>query len=557
MSPARARGLWAFGGLVALAVFVLNVYPLIWLAAGSVATPRGVGIDHYRELFARLGLVSVLLDSWIYALGTTALALALGVPLAVLTARTDVPCKPIIRLGALLAFVSPPWLTAMAYVFLASPNAGTLNVWLHALLGVKPFNVHTMTGMIFVSALFLYSFVFLTVEGALGTVDAGYEEAARVAGASRWTIVRRVTLPLVTPSLTTAAVFSFIIAWGLFATPAILGMPARIYVFATQLYLLLNSFPPKLGLSAALAMVFCLSALMIGLAVWLVRRPAVAGRYAVIAGRGTRTALLPLGRARWPAAVAGGAVTALAVGLPYAMVLWMSLNTSWFGAPGLAHISLANYAYVLGEYPNTWRVVGNSLALATGGSALVLAVGFGVAYVRARTVLPARGVLAAAASYTVILPSVAFVTGVIWAWIRPPFALYGTLTLIALAQAARVLPIVVRNFEDGLGQVDRALEEAATACGAGRARVVTAVTLPLVRLVGLGTFTLAFLASVRDLNTPLFLSGGSPESLTLSVVIFTFWSESRLGESAALTVLLLLLTLAVFLPAYRLFPKTL
>jgi len=542
---------------VALAVFLLNVYPLIWLAAGSLSTPRGIGLDHYRELFARLGLVSVLLDSWIYALGTTALALGFGVPLAVLTARTDVPCKPMIRLGALLAFVSPPWLTAMAYVFLASPNAGTLNVWFHALFGVKPFNVHTMTGMIVVSALFLYSFVFLVVEGALGTVDAGYEEAARVAGASRWTVVRRVTLPLITPSLATAAVFSFIIAWGLFATPAILGMPARIYVFATQLYLLLNSFPPKLGLSAALAMVFCVSAVLIGLAVWLVRRPAVAGRYAVIAGRGTRTALLPLGRFRWPAAVAGGLVTALAVGLPYAMVLWMSLNTSWFGAPGLAHISLANYRYVLGEYQNTWRIVGNSLALAAGGSALVLAVGLGVAYLRARTRLPGRGLLGAAASYTVILPSVAFVTGVIWAWIRPPFALYGTLALIALAQAARLLPIVVRNFEDGLGQIDRALEEAATVCGAGRARVVAAVTLPLLRLVGLGTFTLAFLASLRDLNTPLFLGGGSADSLTLSVVIFTFWGESRMGESAALTVLLLVLTLAVFLPAYRLFPKAL
>lgn len=557
MRPARSRGLWAFGGLVALAVFVLNVYPLFWLAVGSVSTPGGVGLSHYRELFTRLSLLSVLMDSWTYALGTTALALAFGVPLAVLTARTDVPGRAMIRFGALLAFVSPPWLTAMTYVFLASPNAGTLNVWLDALFGVKPFNVHTMTGMIFVSALFLHSFVFLTVEGALATIDSGYEEAARVAGASRWTVVRRVTLPLITPSLAAATVFSFVIAWGLFATPAILGMPARIYVFATQLYLLLNSFPPKLGLSAALAIVFCLSALLVGLALWAVRRPRVAGRYAVISGRGTRTALLPLGGARWPAALAAWLLTALAVGLPYLMVLWMSVNTSWFGAPTLAHLSLANYAYVLTEYPNTWRVVGNSLALAAGGAALVLAVGLGVAYVRVRTVLPGRGALAMAASYTVILPSVAFVTGVIWAWIRPPFALYGTLTLIALAQAARVLPIVVRNFGDGLDQIDPALEEAATTCGAGRVRVATAVTLPLVRLVGLGTFTLAFLASLRDLNTPLFLGGGSLDSLTLSVVIFTFWSESRLGESAALTVLLLLLTLAIFLPVYRLFPKAL
>jgi iron(III) transport system permease protein len=552
-----SRGPATLGVPVALAVVLLNVYPLAWLAVGSVLTAGGFGFDHYRELYSRLALLAVLGNSWIYALGTTILALALGVPLALLVARTDVPGKTLIRLGALLAFVSPPWLGAMAYVFLASPNAGTLNVWLDALLGVKPFNVHSMTGMIFVSALFLYSFVFLTVEAALAGVDASYEEAARVAGAPRWRVLTRVTLPLVTPSVTAAAEFAFIISWGLFATPAILGMPARIHVFATQLYLLLNAFPPRLGLSAALAMVFCLSAGGLALALWPLRRRAAAGRYAVIAGRGGRPTMMELGRGRWLAGVAALGVNVLAVGIPYAMTVWMSLNTSWFGAPGLAHLSLANYVYVLAEYPNLWRVLGNSIALAAGGSALVLAVGTGVAYVRSRTLLPGRDLLAAAASYTLLLPSVAFVTGVIWAWIRPPFALYGTLALIALAQAARVLPIVVRNMEDGLGQIDRALEEAGRACGAGRVRVFFAITFPLARFVALATFTLAFLASLRDLNTPLFLGGGAPGTLTLSVVIFSFWSESRLGESAALTVLVLVLTVAVFLPIYRRFPRAL
>jgi ABC-type molybdate transport system permease subunit len=132
----------------------------------------------------------------------------------------------------------------MAYVFLASPNAGTLNVWLDALFGVKPFNVHTMTGMIFVSALFLYSFVFLAVEGALATIDSGYEEAARVAGASRWTVVRRVTLPLITPSLAAAGVLVRH-RLGLFATPAISACrPAS--TSSHPALSALNSFP-KLG----------------------------------------------------------------------------------------------------------------------------------------------------------------------------------------------------------------------------------------------------------------------------------------------------------------------
>jgi iron(III) transport system permease protein len=554
MSRSRSRGIWLLGGLVAFGVFVLNVYPLVWLAAGSVWTPDGLGLGHYRELLTRFPFGAVLLNSWIYALGTTFLSLGFGVPLAVLVARTDLPGKAGLRLGTVLAFVSPPWLTAMAYVFLASPNAGLLNLGIHALVGVKPLDVHTMGGMILVSALFLYSYVFLTVESALASVDGSYEEAARVTGASRWTILARVTLPLVTPSLVVATVFSFIFSWSPFATPAILGMPARIYVFATQLYLLLNSFPPRLGVSAALAVVFCLSAAAVGLVLWALRRPGVAGRYAVISGKGIRPAQIPLGRARWPLGVAAWTLLLLAVGLPYLVVLWMSFNTSWFGSMRLADLSLANYVYVLTEYPNTWRVVGNSLALAVGGTALVLAAGLGVAYLQARTLLPGRGLLVAAASYTVILPSVAFVTGVIWAWIRPPFALYGTLTLIALAQASRILPIVVRNLGDGLGQIDRPLEEAGTTCGARRGSVFLRITLPLLRPVAIGTATLAGLSSLRDLNTPLFLGSGATDTLTLSVAIFTFWSETRMGESAAFTILLLL-TLAVFAPVYRLLPR--
>jgi iron(III) transport system permease protein len=162
----------------------------------------------------------------------------------------------------------------------------------------------------------------------------------------------------------------------------------------------------------------------VALCLWAVRRPRVAGRYAVISGRGTRTALLPLGKARWPAALAAWLLTALAVGLPYLMVLWMSVNTSWFGAPTLAHLSLANYAYVLTEYPNTWRIVGNSLPWRPVARPSCYQSASGVAYVRyAPAARP--DALAMAASHTVILPSVAFVTGVIWAWIRPPFASTG------------------------------------------------------------------------------------------------------------------------------------
>jgi iron(III) transport system permease protein len=152
-----------------------------------------------------------------------------------------------------------------------------------------------------------------------------------------------------------------------------------------------------------------------------------------------------------------------------------------------------------------------------------------------------------------LVPSVAFLSGVIWAWVGSPLGLYGGLTLIALTQAARSLPIATRNLGDGFRQIDRALEEAATICGAGRWKIVSTINLPLLRPVILSTFAIIFLSSLRELNTPLFLGGGTPDSMTLSVLIFQFWSESRTGESAALTIILLLFTLLIFLPFSRFF----
>lgn len=548
-------GLWLLAAVTAAAVALLTIYPMVWLAIGSLTVPGGYGFGRYTELFTRFSFTSVLANSWVYALGTTVLALVLGIGLAVLVARTDLPGKSVFRLAAVLAFVSPPWLTAMAYVFLASPNAGLINVLTNDLLGVRLLNVQSMTGMIVVSALFLYAFVFLTVEGALASVDGAYEEAARTTGASPLTVVLRVTLPLVTPAIIASAVFALIISWGLFATPAILGMPSRIYVFATQLYLFLNAFPPRLEVAAAMGIVFCLTAFALGLLVWSLRRRQAVNRFAVIAGKGRRPALLPLGRGK-PLAVAFASLIALlSVALPYSVILWMSLKTSWFGGGGLADLSIANFRYVATEYDAFWTVIGNSLKVAVMEAALVLAIALSAAYLAARSALPGRGLLVAAASYPILLPSVAFLAGVIWAWIKSPIGLYGTLILIALTQAARSLPIAVRNIGDGLRQIDRSLEEAGTVCGAGRARIAGVVILPLMRPVLLGTFTLVFLSSLRDLNTPLFVGGGTPDSTTLAVIIFQFWSESRMGESAALTIVLLLLTLAIFLPLYRLFPR--
>jgi iron(III) transport system permease protein len=368
--------------------------------------------------------------------------------------------------------------------------------------------------------------------------------------------MRTVTLPLVAPAIVSATAFSIIISWGLFAVPAILGMPARVYVFSTQLYLFLQAFPPRLELAAAMGVLFVVTAMVVGMFVWAAsRRRRVDRSFAVVVGKGARGAALPLGRWRPAAGVFILLTMLLSVVGPYLVVLWMSLNTKWFGNPGLSGLSLANFHYVIFEYFAFWKVTGNSLRVAAMEVTIVLIVATAASYIVRRTKLPGRPLIQGAAMYTLLVPSVAFLTAVMWAWIGSPIPLYGGLLLIAMTQAARSMPIATRNIGDGFGQIDRSLEEAAQVCGAGRARIAATVTLPLLRPVLLAAFTVVVLSALRDLNTPLFLGGGSTGTTTLSVLIFQFWSDTRIGESAALTIVLLSLTLVIFIPLSRAFRR--
>ena len=555
---AARPALYGLYTLTTAALLVLTIYPMIWLLIGSLREKGGgFGLGNFIELNDKFAFGRILVNSWVFAFGSAGVATAIGVTLAVLVARTDAPFKRVARLSAILAFVSPPWLTAMAYVYIASPNAGFVNQILYSIVGIKPFDIQSMAGMIFVTSLFLYSFVFLTVEAALASVDGSFEEAARIAGARPLMVTRTITLPLVTPAIVSAAAFSIIISWGLFAVPAILGMPARIYVFATQLYLFLNTFPPRLEVAAALGVSFVLTALVVGMLVWAAGRQRRRQRsFAVVVGKGARAAAMPLGPWRPLAALFMLLTMVLSVAGPYVVVLWMSLNTKWFGNAGLSGLSLANFHYVIFEYFAFWHVAGNSLKIATMEVTMVLLIATAVSYIARRTELPGRTMVQGAAMYTLLVPSVAFLTAVMWAWIGSPIGLYGGLLLIAMTQAARSLPIATRNIGDGFGQIDRALEEAASVCGANRARVTATVTLPLLRPVLLAAFTLVFLSALRDLNTPLFLGGGSAKSMTLAVLIFQLWSETRVGEAAALTIVLLSLTLAIFVPFSRAFRRS-
>jgi molybdate transport system permease protein len=197
--------------------------------------------DAWNELRAPETLEALRL-SLVASFSATALALLLGVPLAWVYARADFPGRALLRALTTLPMVLPPVVGGLA-LLLAFGRRGLLGMWLDRTFGVSlPF---TTPGVVVAETFVSMPFLVLTVEAGLRSMDRRYEEAARTLGAGRWYLFRRVTMPLIAPSLFAGAVLCWARALGEFgATITFAGnFPGRTQTMPLGVYLLLETRP--------------------------------------------------------------------------------------------------------------------------------------------------------------------------------------------------------------------------------------------------------------------------------------------------------------------------
>ena len=284
------------GGAV-VALIVLVVLPLLSLLFGSVKGEDGLSLDHFSEVLSGRLYLTALKNSLILGAWTSLFSLVLGLVLAWAVSRTDVPGKPLIQLTATLSYLSPPFLTAIALTYLFSPNAGLINVLMRDTAGLPwlTFNIFSMPGLVLVTVMHTFPFVYLLASSALLSVDASYEEAAQILGASKLRTALSITAPLVAPAILSGTLLAFVNALALFGSQAIIGLPARIFTLPTRIYALFD-YPPEYGLASALSLVLVLITVV---ALYLQRAFLSRRSYVTLAGKGSRPQLMQLGALRW------------------------------------------------------------------------------------------------------------------------------------------------------------------------------------------------------------------------------------------------------------------
>ena len=255
------------------------------------------------------------LNTAIYAAGAALVALALGGTQAWVAERTDCPGRGLLPVAAFVSLGIPYTLNTIAWLLLLG-RAGPVNQALSALTGAPgtPLNVYSMGGMVFIEGLTWAPMAFLMATATLRNQDPTLEEAARTAGGRLLTVLRRITLPLMTPTFLALLLLVFHPRTESFEVPALVGYPARLRVLTTLIYdQIYRQMPPLYGRAAAfsLLLVVAVSAL---LALYL-RVLARADRFRVIGGKNFRPQRLRLGGWRWPMACLVWLATTLTLGL--------------------------------------------------------------------------------------------------------------------------------------------------------------------------------------------------------------------------------------------------
>jgi iron(III) transport system permease protein len=520
---------------------VLVVAPLGILVASSLGTPGGVGLGNFVSAFGRAIYRGPILNSFVYATTVGVLSVLLGAPMAWLVTRTDLPGKTLVRTLSVAAFVTPSFLGATAWVILAGPNAGLVNVLYRALTGAEGplVNIFSMPGLVFVTSLYTFPVVFIMTGAALTATPADLEDAARIAGAGRWHVLRDVTLPLAVPAIAGGFILVFLETVVLFGAPAMLALPARFHVMTTQLWAFFQ-YPPQLEVAAAYAMplLVCAAGLL-----WAQRWLLGRRTFTTVGGRAAAPRPVRLGPWRWPAAAACAAVLACSIVLPYFALLRAALAKAWGLGWTWQNLTLRNFQYVLFEFDPTRSAIVNTLVLGVVTATLAALLMAGIAYAAQRRLLPGARALTFLATAPLAIPGIVLSIGLFRAYSQPPLLLYGTIWIIFVAYLTKYLPVAYTACHAALANVHPELEDAARILGANRLVAVKDVTVPLLGAGLVSAWLLVFLPSLRELSSSILLF--TSRSRVVSVVIYTLYEEGLWEAVSSLGVLLLLITLVI------------
>ena len=533
----------AFLVLTPLVLLIINSFQ-----TGKPGAPVMYSLQGWQQALTTPGIVSAIYNSFSLALTRQLLATVIGIFLAWLLARTDLPMRGFIEFMFWLAYFLPTLPVALGWILLLDPKFGLVNQSLMTLTGMQepPFDIYSYWGIVWVHLMTHgIAIKVMLLTPAFRNLDAALEESSRVAGAGPLRTLTRIIIPIMMPAILVAMILGLIRSLEAFEIELILGVPIGLHVFSTKIYSFMTIEPPQFPPATALGSLF----LVILLLLVALQRLCLRGRaFTTITGRGFSTRPLSLGRWRLPIFLL---VLAIAMTVTVVPTFFLLVGTfmKLFGYFNIASPwTLDNWRNVFQD-PILTRSFKNTIILGLSTAAVGVLLSSLTAYIIAKSRYTGRAWLDLVSWIPWSIPGILLGMSLIWTFllINKVVPFYGTMYALVVAMTISGLPLSVQVIKSFLLQLSDELEEASRVAGASwfatYRRILLPLLLPCLIVVGL----LEFISAARNISTVVLLATG--QTRTLSLLMLDFTAGAELERATVVAVMIVMLVVAAGLVA--------
>lgn len=554
--PSRHRYLTFEGvlyGALVVGFLALTLLPLLAVIQGSfesqIEGTRAFTLEGWRALLHEPRILGALGTTLSLAFASQLIALPVSVGLAWLLGRTDLPGRGWLEFAFWVSFFLPALAVVQGWTLVLDPNNGLFNRWLMQIFGLSqaPLNIYSWGGIVFAHlATTTVSAKVMMLTPAFKSMDSRYEEAALIAGDSRFKALCMVTLPLLKPALIVTAIMGVIRSLESFEIELVLGAPQRIDVYSTLIYDMTRYDP--INFASAFALGILIVAIM-GLLAIASRKSTQQGHHVTVSGQ-AKTNVMPLGKWRWPLGLLVSLFALMLTVVPLGFLITSSVMRR-FGFFNLEQVwTLEHWRSVVGD-PIFMGSVVNTLTIAAGSALFAAVLSLVVAYTIVRSRRAGRALLEFAAWIPFSIPGVLASLAMLWLILHSGLDwLYGSTLSLVITVGLASVTLGVQLIRSQLLQINQELEEAAWISGAAPWKAVLTVVIPLCARSIVVVAVMAFVAAARDISHLALLV--SSDNRPLSMLQLEYIAEGRNEASAVVGVIIAVIAIAAALVARHL-----
>lgn len=527
-----------FGVIASMCLFI--VYPFYTIVTKSIFSDKveGVTLYNFIRFFSKKYYYEPLIRSIVVCTTTVLTSTLIGVPIAYVLTRYNVPCKKLVHILIIMSLMSPPFIGAYSWIVLAGRQGLVTKLFLS--LGLPAPTIYGKGGIIFVFTLHLFPYIYLYTSGAMNSIDASLEEAAENLGMSKLKRIWTITLPVVLPSILAGCVMVFMTCLADFGTPMLMGegyvvLPVLVY----NEYMSESATNPYMASALSVIIVSC-SLLVLAFQKLVIDKR----NYMMSSLRPPQETKLH-GVKRFLVSLPIYIVVFLAF-LPQIVVVCQSFVERSFSGV-VKGINFKNYEFISKRLASNIK---NTYMFSLIAIVFIVFVGILVSYILVRKKGKVANLIDTLIMFPYVIPGSVLGIGLIIAFNREPVVLVGTAAIMIISYVIRKLPYTVRSGTAFLYQMDPFVEEASINLGVSPLKTFFTVTARMMLPGVLSGAVLSWITCINELSSSIMLYSG--KTSTIAIAIYQEVTHMNDGPASALATILTVTTIISLLIVFRL-----